>query len=62
MTAMSLATVLRDCCVPEMALFIFIQHKSPGKDKESNWLPAPDGPFYMVIRLYGPRAQVLSGN
>ncbi|MCB1687732.1 MAG: DUF1254 domain-containing protein [Halioglobus sp.] len=39
---------------PDGSLTIYIQHASPGKDKESNWLPAPDGPIYMVLRLYWP--------
>src|SRR5262245_60304013 len=26
----------------------------PGKDKESNWLPAPKGQFFMAMRLYWP--------
>ena len=38
------------------SLTIYIQKKSPGKDKEANWLPAPDGPIYLVMRLYWPRA------
>jgi hypothetical protein len=37
------------------SLTIHIQSKSPGKDKESNWLPAPDGPIYLVMRLYSPK-------
>jgi hypothetical protein len=37
------------------SLTIYIQKKSPGKDKESNWLPAPDGPIYLVMRLYWPK-------
>jgi hypothetical protein len=37
------------------SLTIYIQNKSPGKDQEANWLPAPDGPIYMVMRLYWPR-------
>jgi hypothetical protein len=32
----------------------YIQNESPAKDKESNWLPAPKGPFYMIMRLYLP--------
>jgi hypothetical protein len=40
---------------------IYVQHASPGKDKESNWLPAPAGPFFVVMRLYGPREDALSG-
>lgn len=27
---------------------------SPGKGKEANWLPAPNGPIYLVMRLYWP--------
>ena len=34
---------------------LYIQNKSPGKPKESNWLPAPDGPIYLVMRLYWPK-------
>ena len=37
------------------SLTIYIQHKSPGADKESNWLPAPAGPIYLVMRLYWPK-------
>lgn len=33
----------------------YIQNESPGKDKEANWLPAPNGPFYMFMRLYLPK-------
>ena len=33
---------------------LYIQHESPGKAKEANWLPAPKGPFVMVLRLYWP--------
>jgi hypothetical protein len=38
------------------SLTIYIQHESPGKDKESNWLPAPDGSIYLALRMYWPRA------
>ena len=34
---------------------IYIQNKSPGKSKEANWLPAPNGPIFMVMRLYWPK-------
>jgi hypothetical protein len=37
------------------SLTLYIQKKSPGKDKEANWLPAPDGPIYLVMRLYWPK-------
>jgi hypothetical protein len=36
------------------SLTLEIQKDSPGHDKESNWLPAPNGPIYVVIRLYWP--------
>jgi hypothetical protein len=40
---------------PDGSLTIYIQKDSPGKAKESNWLPAPNGPIYMVMRLYWPK-------
>jgi hypothetical protein len=40
---------------------LYIQHDSPGKDKESNWLPAPQGPFMMAMRLYWPKKEALDG-
>lgn len=43
------------------SITFYIQKDSPGKDKESNWLPAPDGPLYMVMRLYGPEPDALEG-
>ncbi len=43
------------------SLTIYIQHESPGTDRESNWLPAPDGPFYMIMRLYWPKPEALDG-
>jgi hypothetical protein len=42
-------------------LTLRVQHDSPGKDNESNWLPAPDGPFFLVMRLYWPKPEALSG-
>ncbi len=41
------------------SITIYMQAKSPGKDKESNWLPAPDGPFWPVLRTYGPGKTIL---
>ena len=40
---------------------LYIQHDSPGKDKESNWLPAPSGPFLMFMRLFWPKREALDG-
>jgi Protein of unknown function (DUF1214) len=39
------------------SLTIYVQKDSPGKDKDSNWLPAPDGPMFTVMRLYWPRTE-----
>jgi len=36
---------------------LYIQNESPGKDKESNWLPAPKGPFILMMRLYWPKEE-----
>ncbi|HEX4772985.1 MAG TPA: DUF1254 domain-containing protein [Bryobacteraceae bacterium] len=43
------------------SLTFYVQKDSPGKQKESNWLPAPDGPFYAVFRVYMPGEAVLNG-
>jgi hypothetical protein len=42
-------------------LTLYVQHDSPGADKESNWLPAPGGPFFVVMRLYWPKPEALNG-
>ncbi|MBN7816989.1 DUF1254 domain-containing protein [Algoriphagus pacificus] len=43
------------------SLVFYVQNESPGAELESNWLPAPDGPFYCVMRLYGPKDEILRG-
>jgi len=43
------------------SLTLYIQRDHPGAAQEPNWLPAPDGPFYLVLRLYGPEDKVLAG-
>ena len=42
------------------SLTLYVQNKSPGKGKEANWLPAPDGPIYMAMRLYWPKTEAPS--
>ncbi|WP_077045422.1 DUF1254 domain-containing protein [Pseudomonas sp. KK4] len=42
-------------------LTLYVQNKAPAKDLQSNWLPAPNGPFYGVLRLYLPKPEVTSG-
>lgn len=44
------------------SLTLYIQKDSPGQELEANWLPAPDGPLYMVLRLYGPEERTLKGD
>ncbi len=52
--------------LPEMnknedgSLTLYIQKDNPGADKESNWLPAPSDPIYMVMRLYWPKTEAPS--
>ena len=46
---------------PDGSLDLYIQRESPGKDKESNWLPAAADRFDMTLRLYLPQAQALDG-
>jgi hypothetical protein len=46
---------------PDGSLTLYFQNESPGKDKEANWLPAPKGGFNLTMRLYGPKAEALTG-
>ena len=40
---------------------LYLQAQSPGAARESNWLPAPDGLFYTVLRMYQPQDAIRSG-
>ena len=42
------------------SLTLYIQKDSPGRSR-ANWLPAPDGPIYLVMRLYWPKEAALDG-
>lgn len=44
------------------SITLYIQHESPGRNKEANWLPAPKGPFFMVLREYWPKPEALDGS
>lgn len=46
---------------PDGGITLRIQHQPPGKELQPNWLPAPDGPFMVILRLYYPRAEALNG-
>lgn len=43
------------------SLDLYFQTASPGKDKEWNWLPTPNGPYNLTMRLYAPKATALIG-
>lgn len=43
------------------SLTLWVQHDSPGKEHEANWLPAPQSDFELTIRTYWPKPAVLSG-
>ena len=42
------------------SLTLYIQKDNPGPDKEANWLPAPDGPPYLMLRIYWPKTEAPS--
>ena len=43
------------------SLTLYIQHRSPGKDKEVNWLPTPRENFYLQMRMYQPDEKMYRG-
>lgn len=44
------------------SLDLYFQHTSPGVDKQSNWLPAPQGDFILMLRMYWPKISSFSFN
>jgi hypothetical protein len=40
-------------------LTLYVQADFPGKDKESNWLPAPNDKFYVILRCYLPGSGIV---
>jgi hypothetical protein len=59
--------LINSCMLPQLSrdsdggLTLYVQRDSPGHTLESNWLPAPEGPFLIALRLYWPKPQALSG-
>ena len=43
------------------SLTLYFQNENPGSDRQSNWLPAPKGPFNLTMRLYAPKSEALTG-
>ncbi len=46
--------------MPDGALELLIQHATPPDAQRANWLPAPAGPFYLILRLYHPRDEAVN--
>jgi hypothetical protein len=46
---------------PDGGITLYLQNASPGPEREANWLPAPAGPFAVVLRLYWPKPDALNG-
>jgi hypothetical protein len=46
---------------PDGSLDLYIQSDSPGRDRETNWLPVAKAPFTLLMRLYSPKNEVLDG-
>lgn len=46
---------------PDGSLTMYVSHNDPGPAKQANWLPAPEGPFYVIFRVYLPGETVLDG-
>lgn len=46
---------------PDGSVTFHMQKDSPGTDEESNWLPAPNGPFYLIMRIYIPKPETFNG-
>lgn len=46
----------------EGGITLYFQNESPGKDREANWLPAPKGAFWVIMRLYWPKEAALDGS
>ncbi len=46
---------------PDGGITLYLSNKSPRPEREANWLPAPAGPFAVVLRLYLPKREALSG-
>ncbi|WP_323908713.1 DUF1254 domain-containing protein [Aeromonas caviae] len=47
---------------PDGSLTLYVSHKSPGKEKINNWLPAPEGTISLYIRAYWGEQAILDGS
>ena len=42
-------------------LTLYLQQQKPGEEKLSNWMPVPEGRFFLLLQLYQPKEEVLKG-
>jgi hypothetical protein len=47
---------------PDGSITLYIQHSTPGLERESNWLPVPAGPFLLTFRTYLPGPSIRNGS
>ncbi|MFE3224012.1 DUF1254 domain-containing protein [Nocardia sp. NPDC059228] len=47
---------------PDGGITLYLQHTSPGSEKEANWLPTPAGDFEMILRTYWPEQAITDGS
>ena len=40
---------------PDGSVDLYLQNAKPGPDKQANWLPAPEGRFILMLRMYWPK-------
>ncbi len=43
------------------SMTVYLQYPSPGPSNQSNWLPSPNGPFFVALRLYWPKPEASDG-
>ena len=56
----TLVAILENYQNADGSITLYFQKDSPGKDKESNWLPAPEGEFIPMLRMYWPKEKAPS--
>ena len=62
-TATPSATARRRCSAGRTARStIYVQKDKPEGDAAGNWLPTGDGPFWLILRMYGPAEKALKGD
>ena len=45
---------------PDGAVTLYLQKDPPPAERRANWLPAPNGPFFAALRVYGPNQDEIS--